>query len=101
MLETAAIGAWLAANSAAIGTAATIASTAATVASATGLIGGKQPKVGSSQPSILAAPTDPAVAQRTAEDKMRQRAFASTAKNSTIMTSTSGLPSGERTVLGG
>lgn len=98
-IETAAIGAWLASNAAAIGAAATIASTAATVASSTGLLGGKTK--GNTVLTNPTAPADPAVAQRTAEDRTRQRALAASAKNSTILTSTSGLPSGERTVLGG
>lgn len=55
-------------------------------------------------PSPVVADTpaaEVAAAQRTAEDKTRRRALAATALNSTILTSPTGITSGERTILGG
>jgi hypothetical protein len=48
-----------------------------------------------------AAAKTPEVAQREAEDKARRQALAASQRQSTILTSPTGINSGARTVLGG
>lgn len=90
--------AWLGANAAAIGAAATVVGTGLQVASAV--------RGGTTQPTATplsepAAAKTPEVAQREAEDKARRQALAASQRQSTVLTSPMGINSGARTVLGG